>query len=78
MSTLTKEIQAYEAMLEKLETDHFGKWVVFHDEELEGIYESFDEAAQESIKKYGRGPYLIRKVGEAPITLPASVMYHPV
>ena len=78
MTELTKEIAAYERMRNELETDHLGKWVLVHDEELIGIYATFEEAAEEAVQKFGRGPYLIREIGAAPITLPASVLYHPV
>lgn len=78
MSTLTEEISAYEGMQRTLETDHFGKWVVVHNKELAGVYDSFESAAEDAVERFGSGPYLIREVGAAPITLPASVLYHPV
>lgn len=78
MSTLTEEIAAYEGMQRRLEIDHFGKWVVVHNRELAGIYDSFQAAAEDGVERFGRGPYLIRGVGAAPITLPASALYRPV
>ena len=77
MAKLSEEIQAYEPIRDQLEADEWGKWVVVHDRELFGIYPSFEEAAEDAVEHFGRGPYLIRKVGEAPITLPASVLYQP-
>ena len=65
-------------MRKELEVNHFGKWVVFHDEAFIGEYDTFDMAAEEAVKRFGRGPYLIRCVGAPPQTLPASVLYHPV
>ena len=76
MSTLTENIKAYEGMQNMLKADHFGKWVVFHDEELVDLYDTFEAAADDAVMKFGRGPYLIRKIGEGPITLPASVLYN--
>ena len=78
MSELTKEIAAFERMRNELETDHLGKWVLVHDEALVGIYVTFEEAAAEAVQQFGRGPYLIREIGAAPMTLPASVLYRPV
>ncbi len=75
MAKLSKEIAAYERMQDLLETDHFGDWVVVHDCELIGTYAEFEDAADEAVRRFGRGPYLIRQVGEGPITLPASVLY---
>lgn len=75
MADLDQEISAYEAMLPTLEAHHMGKWVVIHQKELIGVYDSFEKAAEAAVEKFGRGPFLIRQVGASPITLPASVMY---
>ena len=77
MAKLSIEIAAYERMRDELETDHFGEWVVVHDEELIGTYQSFEAAADIAIERFGRGPYLIRQVGEPPFRLPASILYMP-
>ena len=78
MAELTREIAAYERMRSELETDHLGKWALVHDETLVGLYAAFEEAAAEAVRQFGRGPYLIREIGAAPMTLPASVLYRPV
>jgi hypothetical protein len=75
---LEVEIAAYEARRAELEEHHKGKFVVFHNEELTGVYDTFETAAREAVARYGRGPYLIRQVGMPPPVLPASVMYVPV
>ena len=76
--TLEKQIAIYEKMQDDLEAKHHGKWVVFYDEELQGIYESLDDAATEAATRFGRGPYLIRQVGEPPYHLPSSMLHRPV
>lgn len=78
MALLSQEIAAYDRMRNVLEMDHFGKWVVVHDEELVGTYGDFQDAAEDAIRRFGRGPYLIRRVGEGPVTLPPSALYQPV
>jgi hypothetical protein len=78
MAELKDDIVAYDAMRADLEAKSLGKWVVIHDLKLIGTYESFDAAAKEAVHRFGRGPYLIRQVGAPPISMPASVMYHPV
>lgn len=78
MTGLKKEIAAYETMRSDLEIEHPGEWVVVHDEKLVGTYESFQLAAENAVERFGRGPYLIRRIGAAPLTLPASVLYRPV
>ncbi len=75
---LETEIKAYEARQAELEANYLGKYVVFHGEELVGTYDTLEAAAGEAVRRFGRGPYLIRQVGAPPITLPASVMYRPV
>lgn len=60
---LSTEIAAYERMQDVLERDYFGKWVVIHDEELQGAFDSSNEAGIEAFRRFGRGPYLIRQVG---------------
>ena len=78
MAKIDEEIQAYEAMKEKLEAEHMGKWILLRDAQLVGVYDSFEAAAEVAVQKFGRGPYLIRQVGAPPVTLPASVMYSPI
>lgn len=77
MPQLDDEIKAYEGLRSELENSHMGEWVVVHDEKLIGVYPSLDEAAGEAVRRFGRGPYLIRQVGAPPVSMPASVMYHP-
>jgi len=77
MAEIKDEIAAYEKLKEDLEAKHLGKWVLIHEAELVALYESFDAAAESAVKQFGSGPYLIRQVGAPPLTLPASVMYHP-
>ena len=77
MAELAQEIAAYDAMRGELETAHLGKWAVVRDEKLVSVYDSFEEAAADAVRQFGRGPYLIRQIGAPPVTLPASVLYHP-
>jgi hypothetical protein len=78
MPDIDKEIAAYETMREDLEAHHMGDWVVIRDGKLIGTYGSFDNAANDAVSKFGRGPYLIRQVGAPPISLPVSVVYRTV
>lgn len=77
MADVDKEIAAYTKLQPDLESRHMGKWVLIHDEALVGLYDSLEAAADEAVKQFGRGPYLIRQVGAPPITLPASVVFFP-
>lgn len=72
--TLRDEIAAYERMQAELETEHNGSWVMIRDGKLQGVFDDFETTAEDAVKRFGRGPYLIRQVGAGPITLPSSVM----
>lgn len=74
MDELDKNIQAYEQQRNELEKESVGKWVVFFDSKLAGIFDSFEDAAEAATRNFGAGPYLIRQVGVSSITLPVSVM----
>jgi len=76
-NSLECNIAAFNERKEELESAHSGKWVIFHDGQLIGIFDSLQAAAEEAVQRFGRGPYLIRQVG-APtdVVLPASVAYH--
>ena len=78
MSDIKQNIAAYERQRLALEDKHVGKWVLFHDEQLVDVFDDFQAAAALAVERFGRGPYLIRRVGAPPMTLPASVMYRPV
>ena len=78
MTGLKNEIAAYDRMRPDLEIEHLGEWVVIHAEKLVGTYDSFEDAADDAVRRFGRGPYLIRQVGMPPLALPASALYRPV
>lgn len=75
VADIDNELAAYEQMRPELEARHMGEWVLIRGSELVGMFESFEIAANEAVKKFGRGPYLIRQVGAAAVTMPASVAY---
>jgi hypothetical protein len=74
MDEIDKNIAAYEKAQGELEKADTGKWVLFHRSKQVGIYGSFEDAAEEAVKKFGAGPYLIRQVGAPSLTLPVSVV----
>ena len=75
IASLEENIKAYEAQREKLEEYYKGKYVIFYNREKIDSFDSFDAAAREAVRRFGRGPYLIRKVGQEKIHLPSSVMF---
>ena len=75
MADIQSEIEAYEKLRCELELSSMGKWVLIREQKLVATFNSFDEAAKEAVRQFGRGPYLIKQVGAPPVTLPASVMF---
>ena len=73
---LQDEIDAYETLRPQLEATELGRWALVHEQKLEGVFDDFDTAASDAVKRFGRGPYLIRQIGAGSVTLPASVMYN--
>ncbi|MCY4049839.1 MAG: hypothetical protein OXF24_09655 [Hyphomicrobiales bacterium] len=74
-ATLEENIRVYEARQEELEKYYKGKYVVFYNCEKIDSFDNFDTAAREAIRKFGRGPYLIRQVGQKEgMRLPSSVI----
>ena len=61
---LEQEIEAFNRMKPELEKHHFDKWVVIKDSELVGAFDTFDAAAETAVRRFGRGPYLIRVITE--------------
>lgn len=77
MDAIDKQIEAYEEMREELETKHFRQWVIFREGQLTGVYPTFEDAADDAVMKYGRGPYLIRQVDPPPERLPSIIQFGP-
>jgi hypothetical protein len=77
MADVESDIAAYEAMKGELEAKHMGFWVLFYEGKLIALFDSFEGAAEDAVRRFGRGPYLIRQIGAPPVSLPASLMYRP-
>jgi hypothetical protein len=75
MAELATERKLFEKLRRDLEASAKGQWVLIRDSELIGTFPSFEAAAGEAVRRFGRGPYLIREIGAADVTLPASVVY---
>ena len=76
-ATLDQNITAFEQLQDRLSGDETGKWAVVCDRELAGLFDSFDEAADSAVCQFGKGPYLIRKVGPLSPYLSVSALFRP-
>lgn len=77
MPLVDQEIATYERLRPSLEAEHHLKWAVIHGETLVGTYADFQKAAEEAVRRFGRGPYLIRRIGAPPIRLPSTELHEP-
>ena len=76
MDAIRSEMAAYDEMRAELEAEHLGKWVIVRNRELVDIYETFEDAAEAAISRFGRGPYHIREVGdERVLQLPPALAF---
>lgn len=72
---LSENLESYEQIQNELEMDHNGEWVVIYDKEVKAFFSEPSEATEFAVGNFGRGPYLIRRIGESSLSLPASVVY---
>ena len=78
MDELANEMEVYRRHKTRLEADHLWEWIVIHGDEIVGTYSDFQDAAQEAVSRFGRGPYLIREIGAPKQFLSSSVLYNPI
>jgi hypothetical protein len=62
--TLEKELALYAQIKADLLKNHAGKFVLIKDEDFIGAYDSAENAYGEGVKRFGRGPFLVKKVTE--------------
>lgn len=74
VATLAQNIESYEERKDEMESEHRGKWVIFYDGEYVDDFGDFQDAAMLAIRNWGRGPYLIRLVGEREAVIPTAVL----
>ncbi len=78
MEELAREAEVYRRHRSQLEADHLGEWIVIHGDEIVGTYPDFQDAARVAVVRFGRGPYMIREIGEHKQFLSASLLYNPI
>jgi hypothetical protein len=62
--TLERELQAYQRELPKL-LERQGKFAVFHEDTLAGIWDSYEDALQAGYSTFGLQPFLVKQITAA-------------
>lgn len=73
MQELAQEYAVFEEMRTELESKHMGKIIVIKGEKVVGTYDNMEDAARAAVQCFGRGPYLIKEIGEPEVVLPSMV-----
>ena len=76
-SQLKKNRDAYNAIKEEMEAEHFGRAALLHDGEIVEIYNDSGDAYAIGCDKFGLGNFSIEKIGEPPISLGIFTMCLP-
>ena len=72
---LEQEIATFERELDRLTREHAGKFVLVHGEEIVDAFDTFENAADAGLARFGAGPFLIRQVGGDEPRLSIAAMY---
>lgn len=67
---ILEQMEAYRSMKEELEQKYPGRWVIIHERQIQGNYDSF-ESAEEAAEAMGLHPmiYLVKQVGVEPLII---------
>lgn len=58
---LEKELETYHAKLSEM-TEHIGKFVLIHGEDVDGYFTSYDDAIKIGYEKFKLEPFLVKRV----------------
>jgi len=72
---LDQELATYAREREHLEREHRDKFVLIHRDDVVGVYDTFDTAADEGIRRFGKEPFMVRQVGRDTTKLSPAVLY---
>jgi len=61
---LEKEFKFFQSKMEEWLKNYRGKFVLIKGEELIHVFNTFEDAYKEGVKRYGNQPFFIKKVDE--------------
>ena len=59
---LAPELETYEQHRERLIASDLGRWVLVHDSELAGVFDTQDDAIGEGYRRFGNVPFLVKEI----------------
>jgi len=68
MKKLDKEFAFFNKNLEKFKKEYINKYIVIKSENVLGVYDTFEEAMEQTSKTEEVGTFLIQKIDENPNT----------
>ena len=75
MTQLEDEIAAYDRLKPQLVVRHPDKWVIVQGQQVVGIFDSLEGAAEMANMKFAQGPWIVRGIGTDFITMPAHALH---
>lgn len=71
---LAVETAYYDEHARDLLLTYPNRFLLIHGDKLIGAYESHSEAVAEGVRKYGRGPFLVRRTGDEAMVCTAPAL----
>lgn len=59
---LKQEYETYQAHKEELLAKHEGQFVLIRENEIVGVFASYDDALKAGLNKFGNVPFLVKKI----------------
>ena len=71
---LAVETAYYDEHAQDLLLTYPNRFLLIHGDKLIGAYESRSEAVAEGVRRYGQGPFLVRRTGDETMVLTAPAL----
>jgi len=59
---LKKEMETFEQHRERLVAESFGKFALIHGDEIDGVWDTYQDALAAGYKKFGLDPFLVKRI----------------
>ena len=69
VAEMNKNRKAYEAVRERMESEHWGRTILIHDGAVVAIYNDHGDAYAIGSEKFGKGKFSLHMVGQRPVDL---------